>query len=50
MADCFSSAQAALARAEIEQARAMGQKSPLNCAAEAKELGHRRGCALSKAR
>lgn len=37
-ADPTFQAQAALARAEIEQARAKGQKSPLNCAAEAQAL------------
>ena len=38
-ADETFQAQAALARAEIRQARAQGQKSPLNCAAEAQALG-----------
>ncbi len=38
-ADETFQAQAELARAEIRQARAQGQKSPLNCAAEAQALG-----------
>jgi acid phosphatase (class A) len=38
-ADPTFSAQAALARQEIVQARAKGLKSPLNCAAEAQALG-----------
>ena len=38
-ADPTFKAQAALARTEIEQARAKGLKSPLNCAAEAQALG-----------
>lgn len=38
-ADETFQAQAALARAEIRQARAQGHKSPLNCAAEAQALG-----------
>lgn len=37
-ADPVFGAQAALARAEIEQARAQGARSPLNCAAEARAL------------
>lgn len=37
-ADPTFQAQAVLARQEIEQARAKGQKSPLNCAAEAAAL------------
>ena len=38
-ADDTFKAQAALARAEISQARARGLTSPLGCAAEAKALG-----------